>query len=105
MPASIPDLDAMIANAQAVVSELTARKAAQLAAAFDGPTCRRTAVKIHTDQAPQDLANPAAAWNTEAASTSNADALWALPEHAFWLRAASTAILAGVVDPVPAPVA
>ena len=105
--ATTPELQTAIQNLQGQAARFQAMLDARMAGSNDGPTLQRTARRTHTDQTPNDAAHADvwATWNAEeTAHPDDSAGLWTMPEHAFWLRAAKTAILAGVIEPVPAPV-
>lgn len=95
MSTSILQYQQTIQAYQTQITMLTAQMNALIAASNDNPTIRATATVIHTQQCTN---GPSCPWYTETGAT--ADLLWANPEHAFWARAAKTAMVAGVYDPV-----
>ena len=97
-----PELLATISTLQANLASYQSMLAARMAAADVATVVRSTARKVHADQTPMDVIHASVwnVWNNEEASNSDPAVLWTQPEHSFWFRAARTAIIAGVVEPV-----
>lgn len=99
-----PEILAMIAQRQADVVSLQATLDARISAISNPPVLQATARRAHSDQTPKDSAHADAwaTWNAEEAAHGSDGTLWTQPEHAYWLRLASDALKAGVIDPVTA---
>ena len=98
-----PEIQAMIAQFQSNITSLQSILDTRMGALNNSVTMQLTARKAHTDQTPNDAAHATvwATWNAEEAAHQNDPAaLWAQPEHAYWLRLTSNALIAGVIDPV-----